>query len=69
MNKQGEKMKEINLSTIEKQYENMGKQMSLYSKINRQKKIVEKAQKEFLRQNEKLQNLMNKFASLSEEEK
>lgn len=62
-------MKEIDLSTIEKQYENMGKQMSLYSKITNQKKIVEKAEKEFSKQNEKLQKLMNEFASLSEETK
>lgn len=62
-------MKEIDLNTIEKQYENMGKQMSLYSKITNQKKIVEKAEKEFSKQNEKLQKLMNEFASLSEETK
>lgn len=62
-------MEKIDLSTIEKQYENMGKQMSLYSKITHQKKIVEKAEKEFSKQNEKLQKLMNEFASLSEETK
>lgn len=62
-------MKEIDLNTIEKQYENMGKQMSLYSKITNQKKMVEKAEKEFSKQNEKLQKLMNEFASLSEETK
>lgn len=62
-------MEKIDLNTIEKQYENMGKQMSLYSKITNQKKIVEKAEKEFLRQNEKLQKLMNEFATLAEETK
>lgn len=62
-------MEKIDLNTIEKQYENMGKQMSLYSKITNQKKIVEKAEKEFSKQNEKLQKLMNEFASLSEETK
>lgn len=62
-------MEKIDLNTIEKQYENMGKQMSLYSKITNQKKMVEKAEKEFSKQNEKLQKLMNEFASLSEETK
>lgn len=65
----GEKMKEIDLSTIEKQFENMGKKMSLYSKITQQKKIVEKAEKEVSKQNEKLQKLLNEFAQVSEETK
>lgn len=62
-------MKEIDLSTIEKQFENMGKKMSLYSKITQQKKIVEKAEKEVSKQNEKLQKLLNEFAQVSEETK
>lgn len=62
-------MEKIDLNTIEKKYENMGKQMSLYKKIAQQKKMVEKAEKEFSKQNEKLQNLLIEFAQISEEKK